>query len=176
MVGVSPDTDHQKYQAKTLNLREKSNLDYSFCELIGPISFDVVVCLTRNKSDKLDQLLRYTPGNCVQFSDGDCTIPFNNSITKIQVSMYEDRSDYCFPRQHINFLKKHVSLHDDGILILSGYWIKTNINQYCSIRLRVRYNLVRVLVPVAVVSSFLVVVASLLVIIFCKRYYKGKLL
>ena len=175
MTGVSSDTDNQKNQARTLNLREGSNLDYSFCELIGPKSFDVVVCLTRNKSDNLERLYHYTPGNCVQFSDDFCTVPFNNSITKMQVSMHEERSDYCFPSQHINFVKKHVSLHDDGIMILSGYVIKNSAIQYCSIYLRVRYNLVRVWVPVAVII-FLIIVTPVVVILllFCKRYYKGK--
>lgn len=176
MTGVPSDTDRQNFnQATTLNLREGSNLDYSFCELIGPKSFDVVVCLTRNKSDKLEQLFHYTPGNCVQFSDNFVTVPFNNSITKMQISMHEERSDHCFPSQHTNFVKKHVSLHDDGIMILSGYEIKNSIIQYCSICLRVRYNLVRVWVPVAVVTIFLIVVTLVVVIVlFCRRYYKGK--
>ena len=108
--GVSSDPVHQKYHNTILNLTEGTNLNYSLCELTGPNSFDMVVCLTRNKSDKLEQLLHDTPGNCVQFSDGKCTMPFNNSITKMQISMFEASSDKCFPSQRIRFIKKHVSL------------------------------------------------------------------
>ena len=152
------------------------NLNYSFCELIGPNSFDMVVCLTRNKSDKLlEQLLHDTPGNCVQFNDGKCIMPFNNSITKMQISMSEASSNKCFPSQHIRFVKKHVSLQDDGIVILSGYWIKNSIKQYCSISLRVRSNpWPRYFVAVPVASVVVMIVVILIARIVYKWCHKGK--
>ena len=170
---------HQKYQTKILNLIKGENLNYSFCELIGPLanSFDLVVCLTRNKSDNLEQLHRYTPGNCVEFNDGQCVIPFNNSITEIQVSMFDASSDKCFPRQLVHFVKKHVSLRDDGIVILGGYWIENSIKQYCSISLRVRSNPwpeYSVTVGVPVTAVVVVVMTLLIAIIIYKWHYKSK--
>ena len=180
VIGVSSFIEHQKNQTRTLDLTKGAKLDYS-CELTGPNSFDVVVCLTRNTSDKIEQLLRNTPGDCTEFSNGVCTRKFNNSLTRIRVSMSEERSDYCFPRQLVNFVKNSVSLGDNGMIILSGFKVydqKNIVIQYCSVRLRVRHSQipVRVLVPVVAVVLIVITLVPVVAIVikFYKRYYRGK--
>ena len=114
------------------------------------------------------------------FNDGECIMPFNNSITKIQVSMFDASSDKCFPSQRVHFAKKHVALRDDGIVILGGYWIENSIKQYCSISLQVRSNpwpayFVTVGVLVAAVVVVVVVTLTILIArIVYKWHYKSK--
>jgi hypothetical protein len=93
----------------------------------------------------------------------------------MQVSIFEASSDKCFPRQLIRFAKKHVSLRDDGIVILSGYWIVNSIKQYCSIYLRVNsHPWPRYYVWVSVLVAVVTIVIIVVIAFVCKRYCKGK--
>lgn len=142
------------------------SLNYSYCRLIGPNSFDTVVCLTRNESDKLELLLSKSAGNCVRCTDDDCSITFNNSITKMQVSMFEESHDNCFPSQLVRFIKDRISLQDDGIIILSGYVTEMGIHQYCSIHLRVPRSGARpVWMPIVIATLILTSIAIFIILI-----------
>ena len=162
----------------TLDLRDGMALNYTFCELVGPKYFDVVVCLTRNTSERLERLLHYSPGSCVRFTNGDCVQPFNGSIAKMQVSMLENNTDRCYPTQHVHFVKSRVSLHDNGIWILGGYWVGSRIIQYCSVHLGVssRVNPCPLWVKIIIVVVFIVfaAVVTLAIVVFCRWYHKSK--
>lgn len=179
VTGVSPVIENQRMQEKTLDLFEGSPLNYS-CELIGPrVPLDVVACLTRNKSDKIEQINRRSPGDCVHFSDDLLNVRFNTSLMAVQTRMYEDRSDYCSPRQLLNFFKEGVSLGDDELSILSGLYVGEYVKPYCSVHLNVRRqtssHLVHVVVGTGVGVAFILVVL-LIVVILTYRCYRGMLL
>ena len=174
--GVLHDTEHQMMQDKELDLLEGSDLNSS-CELMGlTIDFDVVACLTRNKSDKIERILNNTLGNCVQFSNNVCTQHFNNSLAKIQVSMFEDKNGYCSPLQVTNFIKKSITLHDNGLVILCGFHgLNNNIKRYASLRLRVHsherpnYYFVLYALITGLVTSVVLFVTIIIIVIIYKR-------
>ena len=113
----------------------------------------------------------------MQFSSGVGLTSFNGttSLTNMQVTMIEERSDYCDPLTVVNFVKKGVLLQDNGVVILCGYRSFNVIKRYASIHLNVQHKVQNKLYYLlCLLVLLLVVIIAPIIVYVVGRLYKGK--